>query len=725
MANENVFGGRFEIDVSSARHALNDARRTIALVNSEFASTTAGLDATADASDITTAKIQQLTDKIKIQEQVVGALENQYQEMVETYGENSKEAQNAQIELNKWNTQLKGNQKNLKNAEKSLEELNNTTEDNAKVTDQASEAQNGFGKVLGGVAKGIAGAVVAVAGLAGGFLALAESTREYRTEMGKLETAFVSAGLEGDKAQKTYSELNAVLNDSGKATEATQQLAELVNSEKDLDTWTNILTGVYGKFGDSLPVESLAEASNETAKVGKVTGALADALNWVGYSEDEFNEKLASLNTEQERSQLITDTLNGLYSESAETYKELNKDVLDANRAQENLNASMAELGAIAEPITTFLKNGLATVLQIITPYIQELVEGLKLLVGGEIQSGLETLGTLFDNIHTKISELIVNGLNIISEKLPEILPMIGNILMEIINKIIGFLPSLLEVASQLILAIADAIPPLANSIIQKLPVVIQNILSLIGEWIPKIFELAGKLWNKIVEALPGLIRNLVQNLPKIIQSIIDFFVNNSPKIYEGALNLLRNIVKSLPTIITELVKGIGDLVGSIIKTLWNNKDKIWNAGKEMFGTFLKNIPEIGKDLVKGLWNGIKDMAGWIGDKISGFGEGILTDLKDFFGIKSPSVVLEKEVGEYLPLGMAKGIKNKIGAVKDALAQTVDVKGMQQEISATGGSVASGGRNITINQYITSPEPLNELTIYKQTKNASLLARGV
>lgn len=42
-------------------------------------------------------------------------------------------------------------------------------------------------------------------------------------------------------------------------------------------------------MGDALPIESLAEAVNETAQVAKVTGTLADALNWMGVSEDAVN----------------------------------------------------------------------------------------------------------------------------------------------------------------------------------------------------------------------------------------------------------------------------------------------------------------------------------------------------------------------------------------------------------------------------------------------------
>lgn len=210
-----------------------------------------------------------------------------------------------------------------------------------------------FGKIAAGAAVAVGGAMVAVA----------ENTREYRTEMGKLEAGFISAGHTATAAKNTYSELAAVLGDTGQAVEASNHLAKLVDNEKDLQKWTDICTGVYATFGASLPIEGLTEAANETAKTGALTGGLADALNWAGVSEDEFQASLDACSTEQERQALITETLNGLYSEAAKNYKEVNKDVLDANKAQGKLEEGMAAVGAIVEPVITKFKYFAGTVL--------------------------------------------------------------------------------------------------------------------------------------------------------------------------------------------------------------------------------------------------------------------------------------------------------------------------------------------------------------------------
>lgn len=246
-----------------------------------------------------------------------------------------------------------------------------------KKTDKEAESlgkslMNGV-KAVGKFALGVAGVATAAGA---GLVALTENTREYRTEQGKLTTAFETQNFTADTARKTYEALNGILGDSGQAVEAANHLAMLADNEKELATWTDICTGVYATFGDSLPIENLTEAANETAKTGALTGGLADALNWAGVNEDAFQASLDACTSEQERQALITETLNGLYSEAAGHYQETNAEVIAANEAQDKLNKALADAGAKIEPILTKGKELLAKVLQKAAPYIEKLASG-------------------------------------------------------------------------------------------------------------------------------------------------------------------------------------------------------------------------------------------------------------------------------------------------------------------------------------------------------------
>jgi hypothetical protein len=257
-------------------------------------------------------------------------------------------------------------------AKKALDETTTKAKSTSAETGKSFQA---IGKAALTIGKGI---LAAGATIGGAWIAAIEGSREYRTEMGKLDTAFVVNGHSSDAAKKTYQDLQAVLGETDVSVEAANHLAVMTDNEKDLQTWTNICTGVFATFGDSLPIEGLTEAANETAKVGEVTGPLADALNWAGISEDEFNDKLAKCSNEQERQKLIMETLNSTYKSASDQYKATNADVMAANRAQERLNGAMAELGRVGEPILTAVKNAAAGMVETAVPKIESFIQKIK-----------------------------------------------------------------------------------------------------------------------------------------------------------------------------------------------------------------------------------------------------------------------------------------------------------------------------------------------------------
>lgn len=258
---------------------------------------------------------------------------------------------------------------NVKSAKKSIQEFTEKTQADVEEATQAFETMGG------GIKKGLAIGATAMAGAATALLALADSTAEYRNSQAQLVTAFEQAGGTAESATKTYNELYRVLGDGGRATEAAQHLAKLTTNEAGLETMTGVLTGVYATFGDSLPLEGLAEGINHTAKLGEVQGSLADALEWGGVNVDDFNETLAGLKNEEERAIAIEEELVSLYWKAGKAYEENNADILAQNEAQAKLDATMASLGETLAPVITTLTSLANDVLAAISPYLKEFAD--------------------------------------------------------------------------------------------------------------------------------------------------------------------------------------------------------------------------------------------------------------------------------------------------------------------------------------------------------------
>lgn len=193
--------------------------------------------------------------------------------------------------------------------------------------------------------KGVKATGAAVAGLTAAFVALDGATEEYRVAQGKLNAGFQAAGFSADVARKSYRNFYAILGDTDTATEASQLLANMAKNEEEVTKWTRIAAGVHGTFGDSLPIEGLVESANETARTGKVTGVFADALNWVGIMEDDFNAKLEQTTDVSKRNRLIVDTLSTTYDKAADSFYANNQQVINARRNHATLDETLAKVG--------------------------------------------------------------------------------------------------------------------------------------------------------------------------------------------------------------------------------------------------------------------------------------------------------------------------------------------------------------------------------------------
>jgi phage-related protein len=597
--------------------------------------------------------------------------------------------------------------------------LNNTKADMVKIQKEIDDTSEklkkskidweSVGETVGKVGKaigaGVAAMGAAIGAAAGAFLGLAESTREARENMGKLETGFTTAGHSAEDAKNTYTELYGILGDDGQATEAAAHLAKLTNNEKELATWTDIATGVYATFGDSLPIENLTEAANETAKTGAITGGLADALNWAGVSEDEFQASLDKCSTEQERQALITETLNGLYSDAAKKYREVNGDIIDAQKATASLNSAMAELGAIAEPIVTKLKQLAADLLQQITPFVelignglvgaltgaegaaQQFTDGLLGMVTFAIQKLTEMLPT-FINFAFQMIANIATG---IAQALPTLVPSMVQLVTDIVQVLIDNIPLLIDAALQLVTGLAQGIINAIPVLVAALPTLITSLIDGLLSAIPQIIQAGIDLLTSLITALPEIIATIVAAIPEIINGIITALLENIPLIIQAGIDLLVALIQALPQIITTIVQAIPQIISGIVNALVQNIPQIIQAGVQLFVALIQNLPTIiveivkavpqivsgivsafgslvgemvnaGANLLHGLWEGISSAASWLWDKVTGWASSLVDGIKGFFGIHSPSTVFA-EIGTNMGEGVGVGFGESMDGV--------------------------------------------------------------
>lgn len=651
--NEREITTVFKADISNFTAATQQLNRDVALVNSEFKNATASMGKWSDNTDGLKAKLTQLNGTLDVEKKRLALLEAQYNDLKAAGKENTAEAQRLAIAINNQSAKVKTTQKQIDIYTNKLDELDSTSKDTKQSVDdltnsaekQGSTFKSIAGAVGGGIVKGIAGIGAAAAGAVTGFLALGESTREYRVGLAQLETAFSQVGFTAEETYQAFNYFGSVLGDTKKAQETMLVLGQLVDSEKELEAWTDTLTGVYATYGEAIPLESMSEALVLASKQAVAEGGLADALEWGGVNLDSFNEKLESLNSEEERSAYIQETLNGLYGDAAEQYKELNKDALAASTAQTNLEHAIAQLGAVAEPILTMLKEATASFIMTLEPAIKLIGEGLQGVFNGTAGAA-ETLATglndLFKTILDKATTFIPMVIDVLLELIPQVVTTILNALPQLVN-------TLALVVTQILQALSDMLPTLIPVIINAILLVVETILDNLDMLIDAGIQLILALADGLVNAFPILI----EKLPILIDKIVKAIANNLPKLISAGVELTLKLSQGLQDAVPQLVAELPTIIASIVKGL------------------LEGIPDLiaaGGDLLAGLFEGLLDPS-VIWENIKSLGNSIIDGFKSFFGIASPSKLMRNEIGLNLGEGVGEGLLDSEKDVQKDIAK--------------------------------------------------------
>ena len=370
------------------RKQIKAVNNNLAAMKSEMAKVSAEFDGQANSAEALRRKQAILQQQYDQQKEKVRSLAQMLESAKKEYDENSdivlkyqKQLNYATIDLIKFDRELKNTDKYLDEAAQSADGTASSIDEFGKtVKDAGDEGSDGMGQLkeafgqLGEAAKSgdingvvaalgsmkgllVGGAAVAGAkALADGIINITESTKEDRTILGTLEVSSKQAGYTQEQTTEIYKKFQAVLGDTQKAATATANLQALGLSQENLRTIMEQAIGAWATYGDSIPIDSLSESINETVQVGKVTGVFADALNWAGTSEDEFNERLAACADTTERANLVLTQLSeqGLQA-TGQAWVENNQDIIAANSAQETMNESLARLGEALQPASNFL----------------------------------------------------------------------------------------------------------------------------------------------------------------------------------------------------------------------------------------------------------------------------------------------------------------------------------------------------------------------------------
>lgn len=184
-----------------------------------------------------------------------------------------------------------------------------------------------------------------------------------------------------------------------------------------------------------------------------------------------------------------------------------------------------------------------------------------------------------------------------------------------------------------------------------------------------------GILFSAFTDSLETVADNVFPVVENVLTNVFDTLSDKAPEMLKIAVDLFMKIAKGA----LQAIPGIIESIPEIIDAITDGFVEAW-----------PEIVEIGKDIVRGLWEGIQALAGWLGDKVSGFFNGIVGNVKGLLGIHSPSRVFAS-IGRNMALGVGDGWESEYPSVRNGISSGLDFGTSRVGFAESGLGVASAG----------------------------------
>ena len=555
--------------------------------------------------------------------------------------------------------QMAALQREIISTEADMRKYESQLAETAETTEEASQKTVNFGEVAKKSAEiaaaAMAAVATAVAGVIAGLAEMITDTAKYGDEVDKMSQKL---GLSTD----AYQEWDYVLSLAG--TEMSSMSTGLKTMTNKLDDAKNGSASALAMFEQlGLSLEDLQGMSREDAFEAVIYGfqGMADSTERAALANDLFGK------SGQELAPLFNQTREETEAQiqAARQYgMVMSKDAVDASADFQD------SLTTMQRTMDGFKRNLVSGFL----PSVSTAMNGFTEILSGNTEEGIalieeatdEMVQQLNDNLPTLIEvggKVIVNLLTGIVQSLPELIPAIVGVVLEIVDVLLDNLPMIIEAAVQIIIAIIKG----------------------------------------IAEALPDLIPKIVD----VVLTIVDTLIDNIDLLIEAAIQLMIGLAIGLVKAIPEIVKKVPEIISGIFEALVEG---------------VKDMIDAGWQLLEGLWEGISQAATWLWEKISGWLDGLWKGILDFFGISSPSKEM-KWVGKMLTEGLADGIDDNaetaISAAEDMASSILNsfgaVDGAEVGVNAALNGGIGFGTTFVQNNY--SPKALSRLDIYRYGNN--------
>lgn len=459
------------------------------------------------------------------------------------------------------------------------------------------------------------------------------------------------------------------------AKEASETISGSVASAKA--AWQNLITGLADKNAD-IPklIDNVVESVKTAAK--NIVPAVMQSLEGVGQLITELAPVIADAIPK-----LVSNILPGFLSSVTTVISAFVNAFSDDNNLDAIVNAFINVALMLVDVLIKTVPKLIKAVIKIIKTVASALIQNVKPIMKAVTDALTEIIALITDptflpeivNAGIKMLMSLVDGLLLALPKLIEVAP---QLITDLITAIVSAIPQIQECSATLI-------ETLVEGIVDNLPAIMDGAISIIlsladaltdPDTILTLTDATFKIMFALQKGLISALPTLIEKIPDLIMGLHNAFIDNSVQLIQTAKELIKQMGKGIIGSKYDIRQWGTDIINEIwesIKLAWS-KVRSW-AGEiikvigDGFTRALPKVKEVGSNIVEGVWEGIKSMANWLGNKVSGFFDGIVADIKGSLGIHSPSKVFA-QIGAFAAEGFGVGFDKAFDDVaKDVQAE--------------------------------------------------------
>ena len=365
-----------------------------------------------------------------------------------------------------------------------------------------------------------------------------------------------------------------------------------------------------------------------------------------------------------------------MYGETADAYRETNKEVIAANEATLNYNQAMADLGDKARPITTAIRNGFAGVIEKVNALLEDvdwdaitnainnafayfidtiipaIINGIQWIIDNKdiLVAGIAAVGTAFLawNVVTMIQGVVsaIKGMTVAQAALNLVMSMnpIGIVVAALAgltaafialwNNCEGFREFWIGLWETIKSACITAWEAISTFFTETVPQIISNV----GEWFSQLPG-AIKQWldvaiGNVKEWGTNVWDSVSSTCSNVFNSVVTWFSQLPGKIWEFLTGAASNVVTWGGDLASKGLEAAQKFLNSVVNSIKQLPGKIWQwlstaAGKVVSwgGDLASKGLEAAKQLLNSIVDKVKEIPGELissgKDIVAGLWEGI------------------------------------------------------------------------------------------------------